>query len=123
MKPLAKVTVTILIVTLVLLVAWDIIAIALAGEGVSISYWLTKFAKEHYSLPFIAGALLGHWFWPRERALFGYSGMDSFVRCGLPILAVVVLSDVFITSGYTLMPYMPVIGYFIGHFIWPQRKR
>ena len=60
------VTITVLMLTAIIWIVWDVIAVRSPEEGDTISevfLWLT----DHPIVPFGMGVLCGHWFWPQSK--------------------------------------------------------
>lgn len=115
------VTKIIIIVVAAVLIIWDIIAAAKFGSAATESNVILSWATRHFTVPYAWGVLGGHFFWPREQALNNMRGVDSLLKVMLPSTAALILADIFIEPPTWAVPLAPVLGYFIGHFFWPQK--
>lgn len=61
-----KLSITIMVVTTLALIAWDIWVYITPEKGDTISE-IIAFYSDHPLLPFAFGVLIGHWFWPQPR--------------------------------------------------------
>lgn len=60
-------TTWVLAIILVVLIGWDVYAAFFSGgSGGTISEVVLSFARKHPAVPFLAGAVSGHLFWPQE---------------------------------------------------------
>lgn len=58
----------VIVVTIALLIAWDIFVAAEPQDGDTISELVLGFALKHPVIPFAFGVLMGHFFWPQEKS-------------------------------------------------------
>jgi hypothetical protein len=71
LKTIQRITVIVIIVSIILLVAYDTVAALLAGSNGTIS-WVTWTAAHVYPvIPFGVGFLCGHLFWSQTSAVVG----------------------------------------------------
>ncbi len=60
-----KLTIVILVVSIILLIIYDIIiAFWVGNETATISYIIRIYSKEFLMIPVVFGVLIGHFFWP-----------------------------------------------------------
>jgi hypothetical protein len=117
------ITAAVMITVVVVLILWDLVAF-FTGTGIDTeSGMILEFGYANFTLPFAMGGLLGHFFWPRDKPLFGLSVAQSFFGVVIPLLTVMGIVDIFYTTPSWLLPWLPVIGFPIGSFFWPQRKQ
>lgn len=102
------------------LIAYDLWAFFNSTPGDTLSRSALLFAQSHFTLPFMAGYLGGHLFWPRRQPLFGWEKKIS-VPVLLAITAAVAVIDVTgWLDGVYVLPWMMPLGYPFGHWLWPQ---
>ena len=116
------VTKILIVVVATILIIWDIIAAALGGSVATESNVILSWSLKHFTIPYAWGVLGGHFFWPRSSALNGMRGRDSLLMVVLPSTIALIIADIFITPPGWAVPLAPVVGYFVGHFFWPQQK-
>lgn len=115
-------TIVVIIVTTVLVVAWDIYVAVEPTPRDTISKVLLDATRQHPSMAIMIGILLGHLMWPMQI----YAEL-AYWKISLPIASVVWL--VFLVLDLTIrlpvseatpMEYF-VAGFYMGHFLWPQQ--
>jgi len=84
---------------------------------------LLEFAYANFTLPFAFGGLAGHFFWPRDEPPFGLDRAQAFFFVIVPLMAALSIVDILYDTPTWLLPWLPVIGFPIGSFFWPQRKQ
>jgi len=57
-------TTTIIALTIIFLVTWDVLAILYSSNESSISSIMYDFSRKHPIIPLAVGVLIGHFFWP-----------------------------------------------------------
>ena len=119
---LRTVTKIIIVAVTAFIIIWDVIAAAQGGARATESNVLLSWALKHFTVPYAWGVLGGHFFWPRESAFNGMKGIDSLLKVILPSTLALVIADIYIVPPTWMVPVAPVVGYFVGHFFWPQRK-
>lgn len=62
-----RITVVVVLVAVVLLVGWDVYAVATREDGATISEVLRDGAASNPFVSFAFGVLMGHLFWPLRR--------------------------------------------------------
>lgn len=65
---LSMVTKWVLGVTMLALIVWATVAAIWGAEGSTISEHVRDYASAYPLIPFAAGVLSGHWFWPMSPA-------------------------------------------------------
>jgi hypothetical protein len=116
------VTGSLLVAVVVVLVAWDLVAFFTGTSPDTESALILEFAYANFTLPFAIGGLAGHFFWPRAEPLFGISRKNAFFFVVLPLMLTMSVLDVFYITPSWALPWLPVMGFPIGSFFWPQRK-
>ena len=114
-----KITIILMLASTILLIGWDIAVVLNDERGDTISEIIFNLARSHFTIPFLLGMIMGHWFWPRDFPVFGMSRNSAFLYLALPIAVVASLVDVFVNVSW-VVPIMPVLGYILGHLTWPQ---
>jgi hypothetical protein len=117
------ITGTLLIAVVVVLILWDLVAFFTGTELDTESGMILEFAYANFTLPFAIGGLAGHFFWPRDAPIFGLSKGQAFFGVVLPLMITMSVIDIFYLTPTWLLPWLPVIGFPIGSFFWPQRKQ
>lgn len=111
-------TITLLFVVAAVLLAWDVIAVLNSEPNDTISSVVLGWSWRCQSLPFGAGVIGGHLFWPssqrRDRQTAKHETIALVIVCAL-----VIMMDVAIIG--ILVPVVPFIaGGVIGHLLWAQ---
>lgn len=117
------ITGTVLIAIVVILILWDLVAFFTGTGNDTESGMILEFAYANFTLPFAMGGLLGHFFWPRDKPPFGLDRTQAFFFVIIPLMIAVSIVDIFYLTPTWLLPWLPVIGFPIGSFFWPQRKQ
>ncbi len=109
--------------TIVLWIAWDVIAVVEWGGYATESAEIGSAAERFATLPLAFGVLGGHWFWKVPAGTPPWKHRH-LVLVGLAIMATSADTYFYVVLevAYPLeyIAAMPVVGYPIGHFVWPQ---
>jgi hypothetical protein len=112
-----RITGILMVVCIVVLLGWDIFAVAQEGDGSgnTISEIIRDFSHFEF-FPFVAGVLIGHWFWN------GKAFIPSPLR--YYILGAIGLAVVIFSVLWSCNPMIPlVLGVPLGRIFWPQERR
>lgn len=113
-----RITEALILAGIVFYVAWDIYANMHDSGGATISEVTVHFLYLHAGICAIVGALLGHLTWPRGVIWPPKVEMILALCTGAVLLAVDLLHVI-----PPVVPAIPfVVGYGIGHFVWPQSE-
>jgi len=117
----ADVTKAVLAATVLLLVAYDISVATNTVTGDTISEVIAGWSWRCQTVPFAAGVLVGHLFWPA-----GYARKAAASSRRLPWL-LFLTADVAIADWFwvgSMLPMWPlVVGFITGHLLWAQPPR
>lgn len=118
-----KITKILLVVVAVVLIVYDFIPFSDSTPGDTISEVVMYYAMRLFTLPFVFGALCGHFFW-------AWDGHHPKPLVLLPALAVLIGLDtvthvfsiglLLTAQAYPILWFVP--GVFFGHFFWPQQQ-
>jgi CHASE2 domain-containing sensor protein len=113
-----KVTKWSILLGLLFYLVWDIHAATNLVEGDTISEVLLSITWEWPTVPFAWGVITGHLFWPVERIHNKW-----FLLAILWAICILVL----IFDILWLRDVSPIasaaVGIFLGHWLWPQRRK
>lgn len=115
-------TVGIMVGTLVIWLAWDVVLSRLGGH--TESQILTGWARWSVALPWFCGMILGHWFWP-WRGTWASGHSRVLVACNFAVLAGLIGWDVWNPPAirFLRLPEVWALhGVLCGHFLWGQRS-
>ena len=61
-----KITKNVVIITIILLLIYDIYVMATPEVGDTISEFIREISHKYLAIPFTFGFLMGHWFWGKD---------------------------------------------------------
>jgi hypothetical protein len=113
---LRNITITVLVAAVVILVGWDLVAVAVGGVAATESDVIRDASQKLEGIAFAGGVIAGHWWLPRQLPLV--RGPGRFYILGAMAVAAV---------GISIMVQMPmslflVAGLGAGHLLWPQSE-
>jgi xanthosine utilization system XapX-like protein len=124
-----KITIGLILVAVLGLIGWDIYVAYTPQKGDTISEVIQATARNFLVLPFVAGVLMGHLFWPVRVTESKPGKLPSWYLWG--IVGAVLVWDLYtFATGNAGHPVADVIrqwmvvplvaGIPAGHYLWPQ---
>lgn len=109
------VTKVIMALALVAVIGWDLYVFLTPPDGDTISELLATWAPKWPSLPFAAGVVVGHLFWPVTSIPHKVARLWTLaVVCGGMLLADILWLD-------NVLAILPVLaGVVVGRILWPM---
>lgn len=125
-KEARKVTEALVWSTFAIWIAWDIVAVTTWGGQATESAVIGDTAEKMILLPLAFGVLCGHFFWkvPAGTKFWKYRHWVIFGAATLAVISDSIMNCM-VKGAYPIevVAMFPVIGFFLGHFFWAQRRK
>lgn len=106
-----------------ILTAWDIVAVLNTTPGDTESRTILRLAREWHTIPLCFGIIVGHLFWPRQNPGFNLTRDAAKYAILVPLLTMLFIVDFFVKLPLGVMPVLPLVGFFLGHYLWPMNPK
>lgn len=111
-----KVTTTLIAVTIVVWVLWDLYVALNGHRGDTESEVIRTFSNRHFAFPLIIGIVMGHFFWNVATPISPW-----WSRIGLPIVGLTAIVVDYLKLVPWINPGWPFLaGIILGRLLWPQ---